>query len=306
MISMDKKLKTNIDWRCPICNSTRYARIERHYARAQLFKKSKLITCNDCQLKSVHPMPSESELEKFNETYWDDVQQASEKDREFHYIQALYRIKYLRNHVKNIESLKILDIGAGGGYIYDVLKKDHACVDFSAVEADVNMQNELRQKGINNVYPTWRSIRENDFDIITLFHVIEHFIDPVKYLTEIKSLLKKEGHIFVEVPNQDDRFKTFFGAHLIFFNEVSLKRLFSELGMQVIDIVTVGENINNINSSKIKKFIKRKFPPAAKFAEYFGKKALEASPQGRDFVKAYKLDEFDNNGRWLRIIAQNP
>jgi len=250
-------------------------------------------------------MPSESELEKFNQSYWEDVQTASEKDREFHYVQSLYRVKYLKSHLENVENMKILDIGAGGGYIYDVLKANNDNVNFSAVEADLNMQEELRKKGVKNVYLTWQAIHETDFDMITLSHVIEHFAEPLKYLKEIKKLLKRNGYIFVEVPNQDDFFKTFFGAHLIFFNEVALKRLFEELEMRIIDIVTVGENIENINKSKVKKFVKRKFPPAAKLAEFYGKKTSEVKTSEKDFVKAYRLDEFNNNGRWLRIIAQD-
>lgn len=302
---MVSQLKTLIDWHCPICKSSSYDRIDKHYTRAQLFKKSKLITCTVCLAKSVYPMPSESELEKFNQSYWEDVQTASEKDREFHYVQSLYRVKYLKSHLENVENMKILDIGAGGGYIYDVLKANNDNVNFSAVEADLNMQEELRKKGVKNVYLTWQAIHETDFDMITLSHVIEHFAEPLKYLKEIKKLLKRNGYIFVEVPNQDDFFKTFFGAHLIFFNEVALKRLFEELEMRIIDIVTVGENIENINKSKVKKFVKRKFPPAAKLAEFYGKKTSEVKTSEKDFVKAYRLDEFNNNGRWLRIIAQD-
>jgi len=45
---------------------------------------------------------------------------------------------------------------------------------------------------------------EEKFDVITLFHVLEHFDDPRAVLKQLKSMLAKGGIIVIEVPNADD------------------------------------------------------------------------------------------------------
>jgi SAM-dependent methyltransferase len=42
---------------------------------------------------------------------------------------------------------------------------------------------------------------ENRFDVITLWHVLEHFVDPFKQLPQARSLLKEGGICVIEVPN---------------------------------------------------------------------------------------------------------
>jgi SAM-dependent methyltransferase len=45
---------------------------------------------------------------------------------------------------------------------------------------------------------------DGEFDIITLFHVLEHFPEPDKQLRDIRRLLSDDGKLLIEVPNHDD------------------------------------------------------------------------------------------------------
>ena len=80
---------------------------------------------------------------------------------------------------------------------------------------------------INEKIPTTKP-----FDIVVLFHTLEHIIDPVILLKNIKKLLKPKGKVLVEVPNCDDfhlglnKFYNEFyweRAHIHYFNSKSLK-----------------------------------------------------------------------------------
>jgi len=42
------------------------------------------------------------------------------------------------------------------------------------------------------------------FDVITLFHVLEHIKNPVKTLADLRTYLKADGTLIVEIPNADD------------------------------------------------------------------------------------------------------
>ena len=308
MIIMNKNIIGDIDilidWQCPICMSRKYKKVERHYAKSKIFVNTKLVTCNNCLAKSVHPMPSEKDLVKFNKYYWKDVQSDSQDARDFHYIQALFRIKYLKKHLTCFGNMKILDVGAGHAYIYDILKSDNKTINYSVIECDTIMQDELRNKGIKRVYANWESIDESDYDIIILSHIVEHFREPTKYLKDLKRLLKKDGYMLVEVPNQDDIFKAYLGAHLIVFNKFSLKKLFGELDMNILDIVTAGENIENLRKSKLKKSLIRHFPQVVKLKQFFKKKITAIRKIEKPLAAEYKFEVY-NNGRWIRLIAQN-
>jgi SAM-dependent methyltransferase len=73
------------------------------------------------------------------------------------------------------------------------------------------------------------------FDVVTIWHVLEHTEDPGFILALLRSWLKPDGTLVVEVPNveatcQAPR-RTFHEAHLYDFNIVSLRRLARKHGL---------------------------------------------------------------------------
>ena len=96
---------------------------------------------------------------------------------------------------------------------------------------------------INEKIPTVKP-----FDIVVLFHTLEHIIDPVILLKNIKKLLKPKGKVLVEVPNCDDFhlglnkfYKEFYWerAHIHYFNSKSLKTVINLGGFKGIKITGV-------------------------------------------------------------------
>ena len=53
------------------------------------------------------------------------------------------------------------------------------------------------------VYNSLKNLKKNSFDVITLFDVIEHVKNPILFLKEINSLLKKNGIILIFTPNSE-------------------------------------------------------------------------------------------------------
>ena len=87
----------------------------------------------------------------------------------------------------------------------------------------------------------------NKFDIITMFHVLEHIPYQLKVLKNLKKKLKNKGKIIIEVPHAQDflleilnleSFKkfTFWSEHLVLHTEKSLKKLLKEAGYKNIRI----------------------------------------------------------------------
>jgi SAM-dependent methyltransferase len=84
-------------------------------------------------------------------------------------------------------------------------------------------------------------LERGQFDVIALFHTLEHFRDPVAYIRELKTYLAPRGCFAVEVPNVDDalisvykvpRFPEFYfqRAHLYYFSPDTLRRTFALAG----------------------------------------------------------------------------
>ena len=145
---------------------------------------------------------------------------------------------------KNIKNKNILDFGCGwGGFLRNI--KNYKSL--SGVE--------LRQECLNYVKNNFKKLNISDnvnsfkhkFDIITMFHVLEHIPYQIETLKVLKSKLKKNGKIIIEVPHAEDflilqdelkEFKnfTFWSEHLILHTYKSLKTVLSKSGFKNIKI----------------------------------------------------------------------
>ena len=85
---------------------------------------------------------------------------------------------------------------------------------------------------------------ENSFDVITMWHVLEHVYNLDKHLTQIKKILRKEGRLVIALPNADSMdasiYKNFWAAydvprHLHHFNQSSLTKLMEKYGFEIIE-----------------------------------------------------------------------
>jgi SAM-dependent methyltransferase len=76
------------------------------------------------------------------------------------------------------------------------------------------------------------------FDVVTMWHVLEHMEDPGAVLAQLGSWLKPDGMVVVEVPNVEATCQapknTFHEAHLYNFNVVTLRRLAKKQGLREV------------------------------------------------------------------------
>ena len=145
---------------------------------------------------------------------------------------------------KNLKNKDILDFGCGwGGF----LKNVENYKSLSGVE--------LRKECVNYIQNNIKKINISDninsfdkkFDVITMFHVLEHIPHQVDTLKVLKSKLKNKGKIIIEVPHAEDflilqeelkEFKnfTFWSEHLILHTYKSLKSILMKAGFKNINI----------------------------------------------------------------------
>ncbi len=144
------------------------------------------------------------------------------------------------------ERTKILDFGCGNGGFLRAVKQEKNQDDVYGVELDKEARVRLNNENIK-VYKRLNEIKQTvRFDVITMFHVIEHLDNPQKILAEIKEHLKDDGLLIIETPNADDaliskyRCKsfmdfTFWSAHLFLYNSYSLELLMNQCGFTAVE-----------------------------------------------------------------------
>jgi SAM-dependent methyltransferase len=98
---------------------------------------------------------------------------------------------------RDITNKTLLDFGCGnGGFL---ARAGRVAALAMGIEPDLSLGPHFHQKKLT-VYPDPDEI-DQTFDIITLFHVLEHLPDPVNILRRLAGMLRPEGSIIIEVPN---------------------------------------------------------------------------------------------------------
>ena len=143
----------------------------------------------------------------------------------------------------DLEGKSVLDIGAGTGDFLSVCKNNNwnvFGVEPSSRARDIALNKSLTLKKELSFF------KNKKFDVITMWHVLEHVENLNKYIFELKKLLKKNGKLIIAVPNYKSfdakYYKEFWAAydvprHLWHFSQQSIHKLFSEQQMVVEKIL---------------------------------------------------------------------
>lgn len=135
---------------------------------------------------------------------------------------------------------RYLDVGCGAGGV--LMRAQPHCAAVAGVEPQSRWRAELRAQGIA-VQATLEEIADASFDLITLFHVLEHVPDPIAFLDKVRTKIAPLGSLFIEVPNADDallklyRCKsfsefTYWSPHLFLYNASTLALLLDKAGFK--------------------------------------------------------------------------
>lgn len=193
------------------------------------------------------PKPESSQLPK----YYQSNNYISHTDRKANWFELCYQVIKsfaLKNKVKCIEAFaenkgSLLDIGAGTGDFLKQAKKSGWNV--VGVEPNESARNLAQKKGIE-LYQNSNDLKNASFDVITMWHVLEHVEDLNAQIIELKRLLNPNGMIIVAVPNYRSYdakyYKRFWAAfdvprHLWHFSKKSIRVIFGKHDFNVVKIL---------------------------------------------------------------------
>ncbi len=159
------------------------------------------------------------------------------------------RFKYLKNKIKN---KSLLDFGCGKGKFIKLAKKNTK--NIAGLEISKQLVNYLSKK-----FKIYEDIDKIDqkFDIITLFHVLEHIPNQIETLKKLKNLINKNGKLIIEVPHANDlllnlkvfRNFTLWSEHLVLHTKLSLTKYLNTAGFKIYNINFV-QRYNFLNHLK--------------------------------------------------------
>jgi 2-polyprenyl-3-methyl-5-hydroxy-6-metoxy-1,4-benzoquinol methylase len=167
-------------------------------------KKVKVLQCLNCGLTTLSNF---NHLKKISYAKGDMHEDAVVNIKQYNDLLNSLKTDDNRRYNQWKDKLKnksVLDFGCGaGGFL---LKAKKIAKNVCGVELD-NMTKFYSKKvkilrDINNC--------GEKFDVITLFHVLEHLPDPISALKELKKYLNKGGIIIVEVPNDNDALVSYY------------------------------------------------------------------------------------------------
>ncbi len=230
---------------CGLCGSNKNKIFNKRDTKS--FENLKIAICLNCSLVQQENLPNDEALkiyyshnyrEDYKKTYTPKLKHIRRAG-----LAAKSRISFIKNNIKNISNMKLLDVGAGGGeFVYLASKNGF---DAQGIEPNVGYSSFAREEyGVNIKTLTLNALKADTVNIITLFHVFEHMSNPQKVIERLSHILKKDGHLLIEVPNIFQRdaspHNIFFKAHLFYYSKYTLISAASKF----FDIVQIDDKGN--------------------------------------------------------------
>ncbi|NQY68145.1 MAG: class I SAM-dependent methyltransferase [Flavobacteriales bacterium] len=233
---------------CPICDSTE----SKLYLQSNDFSISKenfnIVQCVACNFKYTNPRPNQNSIGP----YYQSEEYVSHSDTNKGVINRIYqivRIYTLSTKLAMIDKIRrkarLLDIGAGTGAFLKFCKDGGHEITGIEPDAtarktayDINQISLQEEKALN-------SFEEESFDIITMWHVLEHVHTLKERIAQVNRLLDDNGTLIIAVPNCNSfdakHYKKHWAAydlprHLYHFVPSDIDKLISQFGMRIADI----------------------------------------------------------------------
>lgn len=224
-------------------SNTVFIKVKDHSVSKENFE---LLLDEELQLLKTTPQPG---LEKLP-SYYESDDYISHTDGKRSLFEKAYHVikrKAIRDKVKLITSFQsekgtLLDIGAGtGDFLLEAQNQGWKSI---GTEPSDKAKNSAIGKGIQFA-ATLEQLENQSFDVITMWHVLEHVPDLENQIATLKRLLKPTGTIIIAVPNYKSYDANYYGEfwaaydvprHLWHFSKTSIEKLFGHQNIQLVKI----------------------------------------------------------------------
>jgi SAM-dependent methyltransferase len=245
------------DIACPLCDCDD-SKLVRESKDALYGKpgKYRVVRCNACSLSYVNPRPTLASLDAH---YPDDYMCYQAPDAAPPFVRSLSesiahkltqrRLVRLENVIGRIPSdAGIADVGCGLNDLLVMIKDARGPIG-TGIDFKQNMVTRIETKlgmpavrgGLADAH-----FKEGQLDLVTMLEYLEHEPNPGAVLAEARRVLKKGGHVAIEIPHAIGLPARMFKSnwsnldvprHLIFFDPQTLARAFADNGFELVSYV---------------------------------------------------------------------
>ncbi len=235
---------------CPVCDKTSFSNYLNVEDYTVSHKEFTIQQCNSCNFLLTNPRPTEDEIG----TYYQSTDYISHHDEAKDMMSKIYisvRDYTIKQKVKLINELSskkgsLLDIGCGTGNFIQAVQKDGWQI--TGTEPDSGARTVASTRVGDSIYEgiIAPQLTEKSFDVITLWHVLEHIHQLNENVTWIKDHLKEDGKIVIAVPNPQShdavKYGRFWAAydvprHLYHFTKATMKTLLDKHDLAITKIL---------------------------------------------------------------------
>jgi 2-polyprenyl-3-methyl-5-hydroxy-6-metoxy-1,4-benzoquinol methylase len=217
--------------------------------------KFQYVQCTNCSLVYQNPRIDVSQIKFF----YDSEYIAHRKKTNWGILTPLYenamnkhdrdKDALVSRYVTINETSHILDIGCAVGTFLLHMHKKYQCA-----VSGVDFKDDLEFDGKNKIHFYTglfyeQQMKEESFDLVTMWHYLEHCYSPSDSLKMAKKVLKNKGRLVIEVPRLDSLTYTLFGRkwpgvqapqHTILFDKKSFLKILESNGFNLVEYLPYG------------------------------------------------------------------
>jgi SAM-dependent methyltransferase len=224
---------------CPVCksNSTKQVLTCTDYTVSK--ENFDIWECNDCTLRFTYPVPDEKAIGHYyqSDAYISHSNSGKGLINKLYKGARNYTLTWKLNLVKakaRLQTGKLLDIGAGMGAFLNTMAT--AGWNCTGIEPDAGARKLAKKNYGITLHPSENlfELPEQSFDVITMWHVLEHVHRLHEYIEQIKTILKPGGIALIAVPNYTSKDAEHYGKfwaaydvprHLYHFSPQAMRKL---------------------------------------------------------------------------------
>ena len=198
----------------------------------------KVGTCTICGMQQLYYFDHiDSKLYTTNENLPSNFREERIRQQPWNFA----RVNLLQNCLYKLNDKSVIDYGCGTGAFLEYSKNKFKSIigfDVSQEACDINNNDKLYCVSDINL------INQNKYDILTMFHVLEHIKNPVEFLKQVMEI--DAEYFAVEVPHTNEALVSLYNNkkymnnhycldHLWYYTEETLKMVLNKAGLEVIE-----------------------------------------------------------------------
>ncbi|MFD2999847.1 class I SAM-dependent methyltransferase [Pontibacter toksunensis] len=233
---------------CPICGKDEFKNFLVVTDNAVSKESFVIVECENCSFKFTNPRPDLQSIGQYYESE-EYISHSNTKsgiiNRAYHVVRSIttkQKVELINRHTPAKGT--ILDYGCGTGVFLSACKKDGW--EVRGVEPNDKAREAASTETGELIAKSLQEIQGEKFEVITLWHVLEHIHTLNETVSQLLESLQEDGTLIIAVPNADSHdakeYKADWAAydvprHLYHFTQPTMKRFLKKHKMVLEEVL---------------------------------------------------------------------